>query len=91
MFVRRLFSPVSEVRLRILALISCLSLFAVACGGDAETTTTVAETVAPTAEAEEVMAMDHLGDGSLGVVKVEPGEAIQIRSLNAITGDVAFF
>ena len=34
--------------------------------------------------------MDHLGDGSLGVVEVESGEAVQIRSLNAITGDVAF-
>lgn len=33
---------------------------------------------------------EHLGDGSLGVVEVESGEAIQIRSLNAITGDVAF-
>ena len=35
--------------------------------------------------------MDHLGDGSLGVVTVEAGDAIQIRSLEAITGDVAFF
>ena len=35
--------------------------------------------------------MDHLGDGSLGVVAVEAGDAIQIRSLNAISGDVAFF
>jgi len=33
---------------------------------------------------------DYMGDGSLGVVTVEAGEAIQIRSLNAITGDVAF-
>jgi len=33
---------------------------------------------------------EHLGDGSLGTVEVGPGEAIQIRSLNAITGDVAF-
>jgi len=33
---------------------------------------------------------DHLGDGSLGEVRVEPGEEIQIRSLNAISGDVAF-
>ena len=32
-----------------------------------------------------------LGDGSLGVVVVEEGDAIQIRSLNTITGDVAFF
>ncbi len=31
-----------------------------------------------------------LGDGSLGVVEVATGEEIQIRSLNAITGDVAF-
>ena len=28
--------------------------------------------------------------GALGAVEVEPGEDIQIRSLNAITGDVAF-
>ena len=48
--------------------------------------------VAP-AEAQERAAVDmtHLGDGSLGVVAVEGGDAIQIRSLNAITGDVAFF
>ena len=32
-----------------------------------------------------------LGDGSLGIVEVEEGGAIQIRSLNTITGDVAFF
>ena len=32
-----------------------------------------------------------LGDGSLGVVEVEEGDAIEIRSLNTITGDVAFF
>ncbi|MCS5685498.1 MAG: ABC transporter substrate-binding protein, partial [Acidimicrobiales bacterium] len=31
-----------------------------------------------------------MGDGSLGEVRVEPGEEIQIRSLNAISGDVAF-
>jgi branched-chain amino acid transport system substrate-binding protein len=33
---------------------------------------------------------DHLGDGSLGVVTVEAGAEIQVRSLNAISGDVAF-
>ncbi len=33
---------------------------------------------------------DHLGDGSLGVVEVPAGEAVQIRSLNTITGDVAY-
>ncbi len=31
-----------------------------------------------------------LGDGSLGTVEVPAGEAIQIRSLNTITGDVAY-
>ena len=35
--------------------------------------------------------MEHLGDGSLGTVTVEAGDAIQIRSLEAITGNVAFF
>ena len=34
--------------------------------------------------------MEHLGDGSLGTVTVEAGDAIQIRSLEAITGNVAF-
>ena len=29
--------------------------------------------------------------GALGVVEIDEGEAVQIRSLNAITGDVAFF
>ncbi len=29
--------------------------------------------------------------GALGVVEVESGSAVQVRSLNAITGDVAFF
>ena len=33
---------------------------------------------------------DHLGDGSLGTVEVPAGEAVQIRSLNTITGDVAY-
>ena len=33
---------------------------------------------------------DRLGDGSLGVVEVEAGEAVQIRSLNTLTGDVAY-
>ena len=47
------------------------------------TTVTPAPTVAPAAPS-------GLGDGSLGTVEVGPGEAIQIRSLNAISGDVAF-
>jgi branched-chain amino acid transport system substrate-binding protein len=40
-------------------------------------------------EEEEAMA-EHMGDGSLGVVTVDAGAEVQIRSLNAITGDVAF-
>jgi len=33
---------------------------------------------------------ESLGDGSLGEVVLRPGEFIQIRSVNAISGDVAF-
>ena len=54
-------------------------------------TTTAAPATTATPEPEEVgTESDHLGDGSLGVVRVEAGEEIQIRSLNAISGDVAF-
>ncbi len=99
MFVRR----TSRFRtfLKAVVVLSCLALVASACGdGDAEepsaTETTApaagTETTAPPAEVgEEMPMMEHLGDGSLGVVEVEPGDAVQIRSLNAITGDVAFF
>ncbi len=48
------------------------------------------EAPAEEAPAEEEAMMEHLGDGSLGVVEVEAGDAIQIRSLQAISGDVAF-
>jgi len=41
-------------------------------------------------ESEDQPMMDHLGDGSLGIVEVEAGDAIQIRSLQAISGDVSF-
>ena len=51
-------------------------LSAAACGSGADT-----------AHAPEP---DHLGDGSLGTVEVPAGEAVQIRSLNTITGDVAY-
>ena len=80
--------------LTLLAALFALSLFAAACGDDgdgeaADTTPASAATEAPDVEPDDEM-MDHLGDGSLGVVEVDAGEAIQIRSLNAITGDVAF-
>ncbi|GIS99425.1 MAG: hypothetical protein CM1200mP26_11380 [Acidimicrobiales bacterium] len=70
--------------------------------GSAESTTTgaPATTAAPASGESESSTNDpvedevpdatHLGDGSLGYVNVEPGEDIQIRSLNAISGDVAF-
>ena len=82
--------------LMLLAALFALSLFAAACGDDgdsAETTTAPAATEAAEEEMDEPEEemMDHLGDGSLGVVLVEAGGAVQIRSLNAITGDVAFF
>ena len=73
--------------------LSCLALVLSACGDDEDEETPAVETTAPatTAAPEEMPMMEPLGDGSLGTVEVEPGEAVQIRSLNAITGDVAFF
>ena len=83
---------------RWLAALLALGLVAAACGDDEEpaevapapTDETPAGDDAP-ADAPADEHMDHLGDGSLGVVTVESGDAIQIRSLEAITGDVAFF
>ncbi|MDE0233257.1 MAG: hypothetical protein OXI56_06955, partial [bacterium] len=79
--------------LKFLVVLSCAALVLSACGDDEteEPTATAAPTTAAPDEPmdEEMPMMDHLGDGSLGVVEVGPGEAVQIRSLNAITGDVA--
>ncbi|MCY3851574.1 MAG: branched-chain amino acid ABC transporter substrate-binding protein [Acidimicrobiaceae bacterium] len=87
---------------KLLLLLAALALFAVACGDDDETTVGAdmaddssddmdddADDSSDDMDDDSEM-MDHLGDGSLGVVEVESGEAIQIRSLNTITGDVAF-
>ena len=68
---------------RLLLLLAVLALFAAACGDD-ETTTTGDD-------GDDCEMMDHLGDGSLGTITVEPGAEVQIRSLNALTGDVALF
>ena len=79
---------------RWLAVLLAFGLVAAACGDDEEAvdepsvTDEAPTTDEPTTEPDEMM---HLGDGSLGVVTVEAGDAIQIRSLEAITGDVAFF
>jgi len=45
--------------------------------------------VCPAAPETVGTAADHLGDGSVGTVEGGSGEDIQIRSLNAISGDVA--
>jgi ABC-type branched-subunit amino acid transport system substrate-binding protein len=74
---------------RWLAALLAFGLVAAACGDDDEAVDDAAPT--PTAEAPDEEMTEHLGDGSLGVVTVEAGDAIQIRSLEAITGDVAFF
>ncbi|MBT4655635.1 MAG: hypothetical protein HOB61_01125, partial [Actinobacteria bacterium] len=65
------------------------ALIAGACGSDSVEEEVTATTAAPTTTAAPE-ADAHLGDGSLGEVRVDAGEAIQIRSLNAISGDVAF-
>jgi len=87
--------------IRWLAVLLAFGLVAAACGDDDDAVDEPAATPtdeapitdepdeAPDAAPDEMM--EHLGDGSLGVVTVEPGDAIQIRSLEAITGDVAFF
>ena len=91
-------TPTARKLLKILVVFTCAALVLAACGDDEDEVAPEAgvETTAPPTTAapemdEEMPMMEHLGDGSLGVVEVEPGEAIQIRSLNAITGDVAFF
>ncbi len=67
--------------LRLLALLATLTLIAAACGSDdAESTESGGDSDSGEA----------LGDGSLGTVTVEAGDSIQIRSLEAISGDVAF-
>ncbi|MCY4631911.1 MAG: ABC transporter substrate-binding protein, partial [bacterium] len=92
----------ARVLLSLLASLTCVILVAAACGGEEDETvseptgTTAAAPSATPADGDEdppddAEPMDHLGDGSLGVVAVEAGDAIQIRSLNAISGDVAFF
>ena len=83
------------------AALLALVLAAAACGGDADepaTTTTAAPaatdaaatTVATTAPPETMAPGEEFEAGPLGAVEVAPGDDIQIRSLEAISGDVAF-
>ena len=61
----------------VVALLAALALLATGCGND---------------DGDDIGDRGTaMGDGSLGIVEVESGDAIQIRSLEAITGDVAFF
>ena len=69
---------------QLLAVLLALSLFAAACGGSDSGSDSASGGDSTTSNGE------YLGDGSLGVVTIKAGEAVQIRSLNAITGDVAF-
>ena len=76
---------------RLLALsgVTVAALLAAGCGGDdsedsAESGDQGGQTTAAPTEQP-----DYTGDGSLGVVEVPAGGAIQIRSLNAISGDIA--
>ena len=64
--------------LRLLSVLFAFALVAAACGGSDDDS------------GSAVDKENSLGDGSLGTVTVEAGDDIQIRSLNAITGDVAF-
>ncbi|HEX6286059.1 MAG TPA: branched-chain amino acid ABC transporter substrate-binding protein [Acidimicrobiia bacterium] len=87
--------------MRLLAVLSVLVLIIAACGdGGGESTTTEADpgadTTAPTGTTEpssdttEPMTDTTMAEGDLGSVTVATGDQIQIRSLNAISGDVAF-
>ena len=83
----------SRKLLMLLAMLLSFSLIAAACGDDDDTdagddTTTTA--AADDGDDGDMGDGDSLGDGSLGTITVEAGSAVQIRSLNAITGDVAF-
>ena len=82
---------------RLTSLGLALVLAAAACGGDgadeppaAESSTTAADAQPALTTAVVTQEVEEFAPGELGAVEVGAGEMIQIRSLNAITGDVAF-
>ena len=73
----------------LLALLFAFMLVAAACGSDDGDDAT--EAGAEDSDTTEAMEDDDaMEEGALGTVVVPAGDAIQIRSLNAITGDAAF-
>ena len=69
--------------LTLLALLLSLSMVAAACGdSDSDDSSDTTEAAGDAGGGDSA--------GALGEVRVAAGESIQIRSLNAITGDVAF-
>lgn len=91
----------SKRLIRFLSLLTVLALVLAACGGDDGGGTTDTEAPADTAAPDDTSAPDDTeapddttapDDGAedpLGTVTIAAGEPIQIRSLNAISGDVA--
>ena len=75
----------SRKLMMLLAVLLSFSLVAAACGDDDDDTAD-----AGSDDTADTGSDDYLGDGSLGTVVVEPGAQVQIRSLNAISGDIAF-
>jgi branched-chain amino acid transport system substrate-binding protein len=73
-------------------LLVVLALVAVACGDDDAdtTTTTAAATTTTAAAATTTTAGATFTPGPLGYVEVAPGAPIEIRALQAISGEVAF-
>lgn len=80
----------------LIAVLAATALVAAACGGDDDDSTAdeppAAEEPADAEEpaADEPVADEPMEEGALGSVRVEPGDAIQIRSLESITGDTSF-
>jgi len=78
----------SRKLLMLLAILLSFSLIAAACGDDDDTDAGSGDD-ADDAGGDDADT-DHLGDGTLGEIVVESGAEVQIRSLNAISGEVAF-